>query len=287
MWIGQGHFPFRNSRYVHCAIRGCGASMQRRFGAHDWGTKGSWDADATLSSTTQNVMDKAELGLGSSEMAELLAEADVSGDGEIDYNEFVPIAVQVVEAMYARDNVSSEAAEQRQDIADYLLHGLTPSELEEVMAGVFRKADVDGSGTLSLAEFHKCIRDADLGLTRKEINHLMFSADFNGNKQLSWQASHNNHHSRTILFTFTRRHACVASSSLCTFSQEFVPLCFDILVEVMRSELRSSQPPSVVETKLVEIFRGADDANSGSLPFDDVRDLLQAADLGLTRLQVR
>ena len=42
-------------------------------------------------------------------------------------------------------------------------------------AGV--QADVDGSGALSLNEFHKCIREAELGLTRKEINRLMQEVD--------------------------------------------------------------------------------------------------------------
>ena len=32
-------------------------------------------------------------------------------------------------------------------------------------------------GALSLNEFHKCIREAELGLTRKEINRLMQEVD--------------------------------------------------------------------------------------------------------------
>ena len=36
------------------------------------------------------------------------------------------------------------------------------------MADIFAKSDTDGSGALSLAEFQKCCRDADIGLTRKE-----------------------------------------------------------------------------------------------------------------------
>jgi Ca2+-binding EF-hand superfamily protein len=41
------------------------------------------------------VIDKADLGLSRSEVALLLAEADVSGDGQIDYSEFVHVALQV------------------------------------------------------------------------------------------------------------------------------------------------------------------------------------------------
>lgn len=87
----------------------------------------------------KTVIDSAELGLGRKELNELLAEADVSGDGEIDYAEFVPIAVDLVAAMYAREESADEEAGVRADISDFLLHGLTGVELEEVMAGVFRK----------------------------------------------------------------------------------------------------------------------------------------------------
>eukprot|EP00962_Isochrysis_galbana_P032775 scaffold10836_cov77-Isochrysis_galbana.AAC.1 len=55
------------------------------------------------------------------------------------------------------------------------------------MTGIFRKADTDGSGTLSLPELHAALRHPDLGLTRREVNYLMFSADLNGNRELSWQ----------------------------------------------------------------------------------------------------
>ena len=77
--------------------------------------------------------------------------------------------------------------------------------MEGVMKEVFLKADADGSGALSLNEFHKCIREADLGLTRKEINALMQEVDADGDGMVTYD--------------------------------EFVPLCFDMLVELLKDEL--------------------------------------------------
>ena len=73
-----------------------------------------------------------------------------------------------------------------------------------------RQADVDGSGALSLNEFHKCIREAELGLTRKEINRLMQEVDADQDGIVTYE--------------------------------EFVPLCFDMLVELLKDELLKVPP---------------------------------------------
>jgi len=135
-----------------------------------------------------------------------------------------------------------------------MLHGMSREELEAVMKEVFSKADVDGSGALSLNEFHKCIREAELGLTRKEINRLMqeVDADMDG------------------IVTY----------------DEFVPLCFDMLVELLKDELLKGKQPTELEEYLTMLFSNADANESGVLGVHELRDLLRSADFGLTRLQI-
>ena len=48
------------------------------------------------------------------------------------------------------------------------------------MGEIFAKCDVDGSGNLSISEFRKCCEDADIGLTKREINVLMLQCDVDG-----------------------------------------------------------------------------------------------------------
>eukprot|EP00966_Prymnesium_polylepis_P262478 6063215-Prymnesium_polylepis.1 len=71
--------------------------------------------------------------------------------------------------MYAKAEARLEAANEENEAAtaaqEYMLHGMGREELEAVMKEVFAKADVDGSGALSLNEFHKCINEAELGLS--------------------------------------------------------------------------------------------------------------------------
>ena len=61
-----------------------------------------------------------------------------------------------------------------------LLRGLTEAELMDILKGVFQNADADGNGTLDRKEFATCLKDSNLGFTKKEINVLMSEVDLDG-----------------------------------------------------------------------------------------------------------
>lgn len=217
------------------------------------------DGSGALSrSEFKSVFEMADLGISNAQLKRVMAEADVNGDGEITYAEFVPLAVDLVQALYAKAEAAQELADEEAEAAqaaqDFMLHGMNKEELELVMKEVFMKADVDGSGALSLSEFHTCIHDADLGLKRKEINRLMQEVDADKDGVVTYE--------------------------------EFVPLCFDMLVELLKDELLKNKPPSELEEYLVQLFASADTGMTGFLPMGDLRDLLRSADFGLTRLQI-
>ena len=204
-------------------------------------------------------MAKANLGLDDKQMKLLMAEADSDSDGQIDYFEFVPLAVDLITSLQAKMEVQAEEGEQedraRLAANEYMLHGMSKDALNAVIIDVFKKADKDNSGDLTIAEFHNCIREADLGLTRKEINVLMHSVDFDLSGTISYD--------------------------------EFAPLCFDILVEILKDELLQKQRnPSELEEYLLSQFSGADTEGVGKLAVAGLRDALRIADLGLTRLQI-
>lgn len=207
----------------------------------------------------KSVMAKANLGLDDKQMKLLMAEADSDSDGQIDYFEFVPLAVDLITSLQAKMEVQAEEGEQedraRLAANEYMLHGMSKDALNAVILDVFKKADKDNSGDLTIAEFHNCIREADLGLTRKEINVLMHSVDFDLSGTISYD--------------------------------EFAPLCFDILVEILKDELLQKQRnPSELEEYLLSQFSGADTEGVGKLAVAGLRDALRIADLGLTRLQI-
>merc|ERR1719181_972187 len=128
---------------------------------------------------------------------------------------------------------------------------MSKEEAEGVMMEIFMKSDADGSGALSLAEFQKCCKDADIGLTRKEINILMHQCDVDGDGHISYE--------------------------------EFVPLCFEMLTEIMKDSLLNQQrPTSELQQFLDEICMEVDAAGTGALDALQLKEVLRSADLGLT-----
>lgn len=167
--------------------------------------------------------------------------------------------MDLVQAMYAKlDTEAAAKAEEeaaRDEAKNYLLHGMTKEQVEQVMTEIFQKSDADGSGSLSLQEFKKCCQDADIGLSRKEINILMHQCDVDGDGTISYE--------------------------------EFVPLCFEMLTEILKDELlQEKRTPTELEVFLTQVFAEADYEQVGMLSPMQIREVLRSADLGLSRLQI-
>ena len=218
------------------------------------------------------VLADAELGLTKKEARRVMAEADENDDGVLEYREFVPVMVEIIHGLQARARAAevreAQTAEARESVQMHLLHGMPRDELEDMMRNVFEAADADGSGALDRREFARCLRSAELGLTRKEINLLLTEVDENGDGLISYE--------------------------------EFTPLCFNILVERFKddvlADINMQDADSLAhlllrefERREAENDREGDGATSGDLPFDDARDVLKQLSedmLGLSRLQI-
>jgi len=197
--------------------------------------------------------------LSNSEIRRVLAEADEDEDGMINYHEFVPVAVQVLQGYHARKHAiehrDKDEESARELALDYLLHGMTREELEATMFNLFQKADQDTDGYLNRDEFRSCINDASLGLTRREVNLLLAEADEDEDGKISYQ--------------------------------EFVPLCFDLLLKNLQDDIFLLQRNrGELENYLLEIFQYADSDAMGFLSHADVSNLLDMANLGLSQLQI-
>lgn len=66
-----------------------------------------------------------------------------------------------------------------------------------------------------------------------------------------------------------------------------MPLCHQILVEILKDEMVASQrSPSELEHYLLELMASADREGSGLLDGHALKGLIRDADFGLTRLQI-
>jgi len=192
--------------------------------------------------------------LDMAEKLRLLKDVDVDGDGEIDYQEFLPLALDfhATRAMQAELRAQKDAAYDKAEA--YLIKGMTSDELQDVMEDIFKKADHDGSGELSIAEFQECLRSSELGLKKKEIEMSLWAADTNQDGSVSFL--------------------------------EFAPICESLLIMIMKEEIMKKQAPEELTSELLGLFEAADADGTGKLPLAEIRAVLQSADLGLTRVQL-
>jgi len=189
------------------------------------------------------------------EIYRFLAEADMNEDGMIEYEEFIPLALQIVQGMYAKKRLEQHITDIDQHAEDLLVHGMSRDELTELVGSIFERMDQDGSGTLSKQEFCAALTSMELGLTRREINTVMFQIDQDGDGGVSYR--------------------------------EFVPFAFDLLqkltsLRLLETELENDE----LAQYLTDLFKARDVEMTGMLHVDDIRDLLHQAMLGLSRMQI-
>jgi Ca2+-binding EF-hand superfamily protein len=207
----------------------------------------------------KNLLRNSEMNFSNKEIRWVLAEADVDGDGRIDYNEFIPVAVDVVQAVYAKNELEEELKhlkeEQKNEALELLLHGMPREQLELALFSAFRDSDTDQSGYLDRREFLSALREADIGLTKKEIVNLMAEVDEDKNGLISYS--------------------------------EFIPFCLNLIAEMMRDKMLEGQgTENEIESNLLAMMLNEDVEGSGRLPAVTVREILYNADLGLNSIHV-
>jgi len=189
------------------------------------------------------------------EINRFLAEADMNADGMIEYEEFIPLAIQIIQGMYAKNRLEQHVANVEAQAEDILVHGMSKEELTTRIASLFERWDEDRSGVVNRKEFQDALTDMELGLTRKEINAIMFQVDQDQDGNISYK--------------------------------EFVPFAFDLLrkmtaMQLLEIELKNDE----LGQYLLDLFKAKDTEMTGVLGVGDIRDLLHQAMLGLTRMQI-
>jgi len=115
----------------------------------------------------------------------------LTDSGSLDYEEFIPLMVQVLQAISDMDKKKREDEQLKAtagEVADsYLRDNMTPDQLEELMRASFKEADVSGTGVLSIKEFRSFMRTTGITLSEKEINMLFMSVDVDGSGSIDME----------------------------------------------------------------------------------------------------
>lgn len=223
----------------------------------------------------------------------IMKEADISGDGLLQYKEFLPVAVDIIESIlekYQKDAEKTvEDKNQAQEILNgvfekrsvmkaarlqaegTLVHGLGKDELEEMMYGIFTSADKNEKGYLTKIEIEKCMRAQDiLSLSEDDLINLLNAVDKNGSDRIDFQS--------------------------------FVPLCYNVLVEQLARSIAleedmkndtvcnrkraekvlKSMGKDAIQENLLKMFRDADLDGNGVLDPQELISALEKMNIGLT-----
>lgn len=148
------------------------------------------------------------IGLTRQVFRRVMEAADTHKDGWIEYSEFVPITLDIVQTRRII-NEQRQIREREDDIArsqaaQYLMGGVPRAHLEGSMLSMFRKADKNSDGHLLAREFLDCLKQLELGLDRAEIAELMDCVDVRECGQVLYE--------------------------------DFVPLAFELVIEVLKEQ---------------------------------------------------
>ena len=225
----------------------------------------------------ESCMLQMDLGLSRNDVRAVLSEVGTGGNGKVDYRSFVPVALDILVEVTARELESQ--AKRRRRAEDMLSQRMDKAQLQQELSNIFTEADVDGSGSLDVNELRTCLNSANLGFSEEEIEHLAREADADGSDGISFR--------------------------------EFAPLCYDMVVELIAVQLKGEEEAAVeqaryeearvmAERQLVEtmskeqlqsvlsnIFRNADREGTGELSQDDFINCLLECDLGLSGEEAR
>ena len=198
-----------------------------------------------------------ELNFSEAQVAYIMTEADENHDGMIDFNEFLPLMLELVQLLIAKSEVENKLMENEALVEDRLLQGMDSSTLNNLLLSIFQSADQSGTGYLDRNEFQAALKSADLGLTRKEINGLLQAVDENEDGKISYE--------------------------------EFAPVAFDLCVQIYTRQVAHESLPTgekEIADYFEQLFKSADTNGTGSLLHSELADLLRSSDLGMSRVQL-
>jgi Ca2+-binding EF-hand superfamily protein len=234
------------------------ASLEARiidmFNAADEEGKG-YLSRAQATGVVQNVA--SELSFSEAQVQYIMTEADENNDGMIDFNEFQPLLLELVQLLIAKQDVEEKLLQNEAIVEDRLLHGMDRTTLNQLLLSIFQSADDDQSGFLNRVQFQNALKSADLGLTRKEINGLLHAVDENEDGVISYS--------------------------------EFAPVAFDLCVQIYARQIAHESLPTgekEIAEYFEQLFSSADVNGAGRLAHHQLGDLLRASDLGMSKVQM-
>lgn len=200
-----------------------------------------------------DLLEKSGLGFTNKLIRKVLMEADINQDGNIQWEEFIPVMLEIVDAHRVVNYRAQDEERARAMAEEYLVKEVPKERIERSMMKMFFEADVDNNGVLDKGEFLACLRNLDFGLTKKEINYLLSQVDKNQDGYVSYE--------------------------------EFIPMAVEVMIEILKDKILENDTTPELQQHFFETFSKYDTKGNGRLSLTQLRDALSS--VGLSTIQVQ
>jgi Ca2+-binding EF-hand superfamily protein len=217
----------------------------------------------------QVLLEKVDLGISSQEMRFVISEADENENGVVDYCEFVPLAVDMIQSFRARNRAKTQTSQEDSEIDEVIMQSLSQSEISsitETCLAKIREVDTKSYGVLKPNELRRCLNSvANIFVNEKEITMIC-------------QSLPRDPFNRCI---YSGLREVVAKIRFMTLKNNYVEARGSELHKYLLERCREE------EQTIRQKRETADDVETGRLPFRAMTNLLQSSSrLSLSRLQV-
>ncbi|EFC50467.1 predicted protein [Naegleria gruberi] len=120
----------------------------------------------------------------------VMAESEISEDGTIEIGQFSQQVTNVLKTIVGVESFMEEINVNEADV----VHGLNKMELDEELKAIFERADEGQTGAISFAKFRRELLEADLDLSRREVNIVLSEAESDEHGQVLYEKSINSAH---------------------------------------------------------------------------------------------
>jgi Ca2+-binding EF-hand superfamily protein len=217
----------------------------------------------------QVLLEKVDLGISSQEMRFVISEADENENGVVDYCEFVPLAVDMIQSFRARNRAKTQTSQIDSEVDEVIMNSLSQSEINSITdtcLGKIREVDTKNYGVLKPNELRRCLNQvANIFVNEKEITMIC-------------QSLPRDPFGRCI---YAGLRDVVSKIRFMTLKNNYVEARGTELHKYLLDRCREE------EMSIRQKLAATDDVETGRLPFRAMTNLLQSSPrLSLSRLQV-
>ena len=129
----------------------------------------------------EELMARSQVGIGGSDLRTVLDEADDNGNGVVDYDEFIPLAIDMILAFRARSSAQEWVRRKDCQVDEEVIRKMGKTDMAFIVDTMLMRvaeSDPKKSGTVRLSDLRKqlMLLAAKLGLVDAEVTYILRNA---------------------------------------------------------------------------------------------------------------